>query len=204
LWLLISTISRIGQVAYLLSVGLSLILVKRVKAAIVILAISLVFIATSAGIIERFQRIFNVYAESPTPVSTPVVTSTPLPVVEDRSTSIRLNVEWPRAIRAFEKNPIIGTGYSSIGLATDNDYLRMLGETGILGIAAFGLVIFRIGKLLIKDVQDSYVASIVGALVGTLLIAVFIDIFEASKFAFVFWALIGCAACVAKNKLYAE
>ena len=63
-----------------------------------------------------------------------------------RSFQIRLNIEWPRAIRAFWKNPFLGTGYSSITIATDNDYLRILGETGIFGLLSFVLLFFVLVK----------------------------------------------------------
>ncbi|MBI3366814.1 O-antigen ligase family protein, partial [Candidatus Roizmanbacteria bacterium] len=51
-------------------------------------------------------------------------------VVSDISFATRLQVEWPRAINAFLKNPLFGTGPSSITEATDNDYLRSIGEVG--------------------------------------------------------------------------
>ncbi|MDP3758121.1 MAG: O-antigen ligase family protein, partial [Candidatus Daviesbacteria bacterium] len=63
-----------------------------------------------------------------------------------RSFQIRYKVEWPRAITALEKNPLLGTGYSSLDIATDNDFLRSLGEVGILGTTAFVLVLVEIGK----------------------------------------------------------
>jgi len=93
----------------------------------------------------------KVYRITPTPTPTPSGRKyvyygggegAPL---EDRSTAIRLNVEWPRAIRAFLKNPLLGTGYSSITLATDNDYLRALGEVGLLGFLAFVFILIKIG-----------------------------------------------------------
>jgi O-antigen ligase len=127
-------------------------------------------------------------------------TPTPSPVFEDRSTSIRLNVEWPRAIRALSKNPLLGTGYSSITLATDNDYLRLLGEVGILGFLAFFLIFLRIGRSVskafplikkYKRVELGFLAGMIGSFPGLLLNAVFIDIFEASKFAIIFWLLMG-------------
>src|SRR3989344_485484 len=75
-----------------------------------------------------------------------------------RSLKIRLDQEWPRAIRAFIKNPLLGTGYSSLGLATDNDFLRMLGEVGLLGLTSFILIIIELTKkvwenYLLKDKQ---------------------------------------------------
>jgi hypothetical protein len=54
----------------------------------------------------------------------------------DISISTRLQSSWPRAIKAFLKNIWLGSGPSSIGVATDGDYLRWL-ETGILGTGMF-------------------------------------------------------------------
>jgi len=135
--------------------------------------------------------------------STP--TPTPTPVFEDRSSNIRLNVEWPRALRAFNKNPLLGTGYSSITLATDNDYLRLLGETGLLGFLSFILVIGRLIVLFISRIPFQkylsgidvvYVAAMFGSIPGIMLNAVFIDVFEASKFAVVFWLTMGFAVAI--------
>jgi len=140
-----------------------------------------------------------------TPTPTPVEATPAAEIFEptelavSRSTDIRLKVEWPRAILAFLKNPLLGTGYSSITLATDNDYLRMLGETGILGFLAFFAIILEIFKrirLFLKDPSASkeaklYIIGILGSAVGYFLNATFIDVFEASKIAFFFWIMIG-------------
>ncbi len=142
------------------------------------------------------ERRSTVYVPKPTPV----------PILEDRSTSIRLNVEWPRAIRALSKNPLLGTGYSSITLATDNDYLRLLGETGILGFLAFALIFLRIGEVILKSLpfrfngeyEKAFVAGFIGSLPGLFLNATFIDIFEASKFAILFWLLMGILVSLAR------
>lgn len=237
LWLLIATISRIGQIAYFCAVGVTFILIRKFKALAAILIISLLFAAMSGSLDARFQRLIQVFyqrigisqiliqaesgfianAEEITlPASRPEVripTPTPTPVFEDRSMSIRLNVEWPRAIRAFSKDPIIGMGYSSINLATDNDFLRMLGETGILGLLAFLLIFARIAKLFIREafpliqkfsgIELGFMAGIIGAMVGTFVMAAFIDIFEASKFATIFWLILGYAVYFLRNKKYA-
>lgn len=237
LWLLIVSLSRIGQIAYIFAVGISFFLIRKFKAFIVILIISLFFAGMSGSLDARFLRIFDVIyqktginkvlsrAESnflvnaqefTLPASYPgayVPTPTPIPVFEDRSTSIRLNVEWPRAIRAFFKDPIIGTGYSSIDLATDNDFLRMLGETGILGFFAFWLIFLRIGKLFVREalpvttklhgIELGFISGVMGAVLGTFLIAFFIDIFEASKFATIFWLILGYGVYFLRNKQYA-
>jgi len=115
-----------------------------------------------------------------------------------RSGEIRFNVEWPRAIRALNKNPITGTGLGSITLATDNDYLRSLGESGILGFIAFAVIIFyfiikTVPKIFKKKITTYDQISIIffGCLLTMLVNAVFIDVFEASKTAYLFWIMIG-------------
>ncbi|MCL5091084.1 MAG: hypothetical protein M1514_03685, partial [Patescibacteria group bacterium] len=146
------------------------------------------------------------------PTSTPTPTPTPIPVATSsgepiestalavsRSTDIRLKVEWPRAIRAFAKNPLLGTGYSSITLATDNDYLRSLGEAGLLGSLALLAVFLEIGRCFFSFLRKKEVSpesrlvilGIAASAFGYFLNATFIDVFEASKIAFFFWILMG-------------
>ena len=115
-----------------------------------------------------------------------------------RSTDIRLKMEWPRARRAFLKNPLLGTGYSSVSLATDNDYLRSLAETGFFGFLAFNLIFLEIARKVIVFLQKhplgfekAMVIGITGGAIGFFVNALFIDVFEASKLAFIFWILMG-------------
>lgn len=114
-----------------------------------------------------------------------------------RSGEIRFNAEWPRAINAWKKNIFTGSGLGSITLATDNDYLRCLGESGLLGFIAFGSIqIFFIIKtlpLIIKKkptIYDLQSKILLGGLLATLANAVFIDVFEASKTAYLFWIML--------------
>lgn len=221
LWLLANAISRISVVSYLFAVSLVLVFIRKYKAIPFVLIVSIIIFALSSNLLARYTRIIEVTFEkirqtsfvnlntfaAEEPIlerrSTFSPTPTPTPVFEDRSTSIRLNVEWPRAIRAFSKNPLLGTGYSSITLATDNDYLRLLGEIGILGFLSFLLIFTRIGQKVLqvfpfhkkfKDkVELSFVAGFFAGLSGIFINAVFIDIFEASKFAIIFWLLMGIA-----------
>lgn len=142
---------------------------------------------------------------SPTPYHEPAApeinASIPLrPIQQDRSTSIRFDVEWPRAVRAFYKNPFLGTGYSSITLATDNDYLRALGETGLLGFLSFMAVLLSLAAQFIKAIKvkvtnlsHHFNLGFFSAFLGLLLVAVFIDLFEASKIAILFWMYAGLA-----------
>ncbi|OGD86945.1 hypothetical protein A2Z23_01635 [Candidatus Curtissbacteria bacterium RBG_16_39_7] len=115
-----------------------------------------------------------------------------------RSGGIRFDVEWPRAIRAFLKNPILGTGYSSITLATDNDYLRALGETGILGFLSFFLIFLEFSRRVIVFLKrktegwsKAVVVGMTGVIIAMVINALFIDVFEASKVAIIFWLLMG-------------
>lgn len=114
-----------------------------------------------------------------------------------RSYGIRFNVEWPRAVNAFYKNPLLGTGYSSLTIATDNDYLRSLGETGLLGTLSFGLIFFIILKKIFSSFTNAvafvkfYNIGVLSITVIILMTATFIDVFEASKAAEVFWLILG-------------
>ena len=117
-------------------------------------------------------------------------------VIPDISVATRLQVEWPRAIMAFIKYPVFGKGPSSITEATDNDYLRWLGEFGIVGTSIF---IFILGKLFLSlffaaknsKTDQLIIAGILAGYFGLLINAVMIDIFEASKVAFIFWMVMG-------------
>lgn len=194
LWLLMQTASRISIVSYLGSACLALILVNRKKFIPLVIVVSFVFALFSTNLVARYLNIITVYATEEV-VEESVV-------VEDRSTSIRLDVEWPRAIRALQKNPLTGTGYSSITLATDNGYLRMLGETGVMGFIAFftflGSIILIIFNSVINKINSTpeyqFKIAVIASLFGVFLNMVFIDILEASKFALLFWLIMGFAA----------
>lgn len=206
-WLLSSAVSRISIVAFMGAVSVTLFLLKEYKAIIISLAISALVFGYSPDLRARYKRIIDVTLEKISLIQTVVLAQEgEQQVFEDRSTSIRLNVEWPRAIRAFNKNPLLGTGYSSISLATDNDYLRILGELGVLGILAFALIFINLAKPLWKfefkkiTYKNVFITGVVGSTMGILLTAVFIDIFEASKFAIIFWLFAGFVISAVKYK----
>jgi len=119
-------------------------------------------------------------------------------IVYDISFTTRIQGEWPRAIEAFKRNLLLGSGFSSISLATDNDYLRLLGETGLAGffsffaiLASFALLV-RLGLRKIKPVlARSILIGGLAGFFGLLLNAILIDVFEASKVAYVFWMVLG-------------
>jgi len=116
----------------------------------------------------------------------------------DLSFTTRFQGEWPRAIETFRRNIFIGSGYGSVGLAVDNSYLRMLAEVGLLGIAAY-FSLFIISAIyawrVLPGINDqktrSFVIGFTAGVGGLLVNAVFIDVFETSKVAFVLWLLFG-------------
>lgn len=118
-------------------------------------------------------------------------------VVSDISFATRLQVEWPRAIKAFFSYPILGKGPATITEATDNDYLRSLGEFGILGSTAIAAILLNIFLLVFKsipklneDIKPIYYGFLFG-MGGLLINASYIDVFEASKVAYHFWLVSG-------------
>lgn len=132
------------------------------------------------------------------------------------SSAIRFDALWPRAIAGFKRNPLLGSGYSTltkeqVGIfteaeSTDNDYLRALGETGLLGfIAFFGTICYalwliwqqkeKISSFFVLGLLFALIASTIGLLIN----ATYIDVFEASKVAFIFWALLGAVLAQMKN-----
>lgn len=119
-------------------------------------------------------------------------------LVYDISVTTRLQGEWPRAINALLRYPLLGQGYSTLTLAVDNDYLRLLGESGILGFVTF-LGIFLIFLIYLRQalphVEDKltriFVYGLIGGVVGLFVNAALFDIFEASKVAEPLWLMLG-------------
>lgn len=126
------------------------------------------------------------------------------------SMAIRLDALWPQAIKGFERNPLLGTGYSTLvktnvgeftyAESTDNDYLRMLGETGLLGTLSFLAIIFYVLKyatIKLKSAQGLVLIlslGAIGATIAMLVTATYIDIFESSKVAYVYWMIAAVVA----------
>lgn len=226
-WLMLRAESRVSFASFLFGVAISLWLVRKKIYIIPVIALCILSAVFFTDLGVRYKNSLQTYWQRITNTQKinfrlvqPTFAQTSVPAVpertrnkqtesakpqipnifEDRSTAIRLNVEWPRALRAFTKNPLLGTGYSSITLATDNDYLRLLGETGLVGTLAFLLVILRLLQKLVAYVRNTkrdwkyyYICGFTGGFLGLLLNATFIDVFEASKVAIIFWALAGIA-----------
>lgn len=123
------------------------------------------------------------------------------------SVAIRLDALWPRAIAGFKRNPLLGTGYSTLTKAyldeftyaesSDNDYLRMLGETGLLGTLSFFAILilvtvisWRIFVNTKSPLDQTLAVGTIGATIALLVNATYIDIFESSKVAYTLWILV--------------
>jgi hypothetical protein len=123
------------------------------------------------------------------------------------SLGIRLDTLWPRAISGFMRNPLLGSGYATLNKegvthfteaeSTDNNFLRTLGETGLLGFITFYGLVFMAIKIAFKQIKNKSVLisglalGFIGSSIGLLLNAVYIDVFAASKVAFTYWGMTG-------------
>jgi hypothetical protein len=124
------------------------------------------------------------------------------------SACIRFETLWPRAINGFIRNPIVGSGPSTLtkqvrdqfteAESTDNDFLRTLGEVGLLGAITFygpiALFVKRAVDVLASKPRALAAAVLFGTIAGSLGMffnALYIDVFAASKVAFMYWSMLG-------------
>jgi len=197
-WAMLLSASRVTFAAFYLTAGLLFLIIRKWTWLPLLVLAAIISIIASPQLLGRYREfiVSHVRAAVDEEVADALK---PAGQPEDRSFNIRLQAEWPRALRAFYQNPVLGTGFSSVGLAVDNDYLRLLAETGLLGAAAFVLIILRFFKSSIsymrvpQDFREAFIVSVALGLVGLLLNALFIDVFEASKVAVVSWTLLGLA-----------
>ena len=129
-------------------------------------------------------------------------------LVFDISLTTRVQGGWPVAWKAFLSNPLTGRGYSTVTAAVDSSYMRALGEVGIVGfVSFFAILIIFMNRAwgYIKGVEGGlgrlYLMGLSAGIVGLLINALLIDIFEASKVAFVLWMLIGVGAALITKRV---
>ncbi len=211
LWLFMQAGSRIGLIGLIFSICVLSYFYKNILLGFIYLVIVISGLFTSPQYVGRFMNIVNVVKDKISlqnifkPVFAAEKVEVQRSIQKDTSTSIRFDVEWPRAMRSFYKNPFLGTGYSSISLATDNDYLRSLGETGLLGLVSFvSLLIYAFRKLYMLSMANTglnkvIAVSTIGIFVAFTTSAVFIDVFESSKIAILFWSYLGLSFSTQKS-----
>ena len=128
------------------------------------------------------------------------------------SMGIRLDTLWPQALQGFVRNPLTGSGYATLNKgdssvyteadSTDNNFLRVIGETGLLGFFVFFGLLYFLGKQALQYTKlpdPTLKALAVGYLAGSfglLINALTIDVFAASKVAFTFWGVSGLTLAV--------
>lgn len=118
-------------------------------------------------------------------------------VAVEPSLKWRVDNLWPQAIDQFRHNIFMGGGLYSSGISVDSTYLTLLGETGLIGIVFFFWVIWEIFRLLFSNIRKAdglnklLLIGFLGGIVALLVNALFIDVFRASKIAYIFWFLIG-------------
>ncbi len=128
---------------------------------------------------------------------------------EGLSMGIRKDTLWPQAIAGFKKNIFFGSGYATLNKdgvthfteaeSTDNNFLRTLGETGLLGFLSFyGFIMANVVVALILIFNKKTVFSLkifslifVASSMGLMLNAYVIDVYAASKVAFTYWSFTG-------------
>lgn len=133
------------------------------------------------------------------------------------SLCIRFETLWPRAIRGFLSNPLLGSGYATLtketveqfteAESTDNNFLRTLGENGALGFfffyGAVGLSMWYAIQAY-RNTREPWLTAlaigVIAADAGLLLNATYLDVFVASKVAYIFWLVQGTALAVFVNE----
>lgn len=132
-------------------------------------------------------------------------------LVYDISFTTRFQGEWPVSWNAFMRNPLLGSGYATITLSSDNSFLRALGEVGALGFVTF-FSFFLVWYVYVKRLSEGapkfekyFALGLSAGIIGIFLNAVLIDVFEASKVAESMWLLLGISggalALSAKDKI---
>ena len=197
-WTMLLSASRVTFAAFYITTAFFMLLIRKKLWLIPLILLGIFSILASPQLLGRYRELLINHVQAAADEEIPDALKPPA-IPEDRSFNIRLKAEWPRALRAFYQNPLLGTGFSSVGLAVDNDYLRVLAETGLFGLAAFGLVLLRIFKTSLpyfrppSSPTDAFVIATSLGLVSLMLNAIFIDVFEASKIAIIAWTLLGAA-----------
>lgn len=200
---LINADSRASLFSFILILILSaFILGKKISFVVGGLVLSSLPILVFTPKIRRFLDIFV----SPKPIIESIKT--------DPSLAMRFD-NWSRVLNQWFKHPVFGGGLSSfltyvtiynLPGTPDSWYFRILAESGIVGLIAFGLLIFFILKIEYKlfryssDLLNKYFSlGILLATLALLINGIFVDIFVAIKIGTYFWILIAMLA-----KIYYE
>lgn len=124
-------------------------------------------------------------------------------LIFDISFTTRIDGSWPKTLDAFVRHPLLGQGYSTVTAAVDSSFVRALGEVGLAGFISFFAIFVIFIKKAYRFVVGTenrfaklFVSGVLAGIVGILINGLLIDIFEASKVAFILWLTMGVAMWV--------
>ncbi|GHJ58716.1 hypothetical protein NOK12_12340 [Nocardioides sp. OK12] len=111
--------------------------------------------------------------------------------ISDQSFALRID-RWFNYLDGLMRfNPIAGLGPSAGKEAVDGNYVRVLFEFGLLGLAVLALLILAVRRAALRMPDGPLRAMAVWGGLGLLAQATFIDVFEASKVAETYWFVFG-------------
>lgn len=93
---------------------------------------------------------------------------------------------WMQLIDGWTTSPLIGVGVSVSGNSADGNYIKILVETGIIGLILWCILLKKIYMFLNKE-KNWLLFSYISVLLGS----IFIDLFDSSKVIMTLWLLIG-------------
>jgi O-antigen ligase len=121
----------------------------------------------------------------------------------DTSTSARLR-SWQEGLKEWRKRPVLGYGVTGNEFM-DAQYPRILVETGVVGLVAFGWLIhalFRMGLLVWRDEQDDLLRGIsvglMAGLAGLLVHAIAANTFIIVRIMEPFWFITGIVVALSQ------
>lgn len=95
---------------------------------------------------------------------------------------------WMQLIDGWLSSPIIGCGISVAGNSADGNYIKILAETGVMGLVVWIYLLYIIFKTLTQTEKNTWLLySFISIVIG----ATFIDLFDSSKIMMMFWFLYG-------------
>lgn len=114
-------------------------------------------------------------------------------VTLDQSASSRVD-QWKMVFRTFPRSPLLGHGITGVGFFIEGELVRILGESGLLGIWAFIWLIttiFRVSLHNLGEVKDDFsrglITGFVGGFVGLLVHALTTNTFIIVRIMEPFW-----------------
>lgn len=107
----------------------------------------------------------------------------------DQSFAYRFQ-KWTFALNVLMNGHLAGIGAGNLGDGTDSFYLRVVGESGVVGLAALALVAARLWRHLPRS---GALAGVRLAFLLLLLEAFFLDIFYFSRIGYLFWIFVAIA-----------